>query len=55
MEDDLIETDLDVDDAMKLVFSGGIVLPEVLTFARIPRDGDEQIEIIGRFETERKG
>ena len=54
MEDDLIETDLEVDDAMKLVFSGGIVLPDVLTFARIPREGDEQIEIIGRFESEQK-
>ncbi|MXY46399.1 MAG: DUF502 domain-containing protein [Chloroflexi bacterium] len=55
MEDDLIETDLEVDDAMKLVFSGGIILPEALTFARIPREGDEQIEIIGRFESEQKG
>ena len=54
MEDDLIETDLEVDDAMKLVFSGGIVLPDVLTFARIPREGDKQIEIIGRFESEQK-
>ena len=39
---------------MKLVFSGGIVLPEALTFARIPRKGNEQVEIIGRFETEQK-
>ncbi len=54
MEDDLIETDMEVDDAMKLVFSGGIVLPEALTFARIPRKGNEQVEIIGRFETEQK-
>ncbi len=52
MEDDLIETDLAVDDAMKLVFSGGIVLPEVLSFARIPRGDAEQIEIIGRFNSE---
>ena len=54
MEDDLIETDLEVDDAMKLVFSGGIVLPDVLTFARIPREGQDQVEIIGRFNSERK-
>ena len=52
MEDDLVETDLAVDDAMKLVFSGGIVLPEVLSFARVPRNGDEQLELIGRFKSE---
>ena len=54
MEDDLIETDLAVDDAMKLVFSGGIVLPEVLSFARVPREDNDQIELIGRFESEPK-
>ena len=52
MEDDLIETDLEVEDAMKLVFSGGIVLPEALSFARVPRERPEQIEMIGRFETD---
>ena len=52
MEDDLVETDLAVDDAMKLVFSGGIVLPEVLSFARVPREGAEQLELIGRFESQ---
>ncbi len=54
MEDDLIETDLAVDDAMKLVFSGGIVLPEVLSFARVPRENTEQLDLIGRFESESK-
>jgi uncharacterized membrane protein len=29
-EDDIIETDMTVEEAMKLVFSGGIVLPEML-------------------------
>ena len=48
MEDDLMETDLTVEDAMKVVFSGGIVLPESLSMARFPRvraDG----EFIDRF------
>ena len=52
MEDDLIETDMEVEDAMKLVFSGGIVLPEVLSFARVPREKSEQLELIGQFETD---
>lgn len=51
-EDDLFETDLSVEDAMKLVFSGGIVLPERLALARLPREVDaSQGEFIGRFET----
>lgn len=54
MEDDLIETDLNVDDAMKLVFSGGILLPEVLSFARVPREKPEHLELIGQFETNSK-
>ena len=54
MEDDLVETDLAVDDAMKLVFSGGIVLPEAVSFARVPRDKSERFELIGRFESEPK-
>ena len=52
MEDDLIETDIEVDAAMKLVFSGGIVLPEAMSFARVPRERPEQLELIGRFESE---
>ncbi len=51
-EDDLFETDLSVEDAMKLVFSGGIVLPERLVLARLPREVDaKEREFIGRFET----
>ncbi|MDE2941177.1 MAG: DUF502 domain-containing protein [Chloroflexota bacterium] len=54
IENDVIETDLTVDGAMKLVFSGGIVLPEYLTLARVPRDPDtEPLRMIGRFESER--
>ena len=52
MEDDLIETDLAVEEAMKLVFSGGIVLPEELSLARFEQDRPEQFELIGRFTSE---
>ena len=50
IEDDLMETDLTVEGAMKLVFSGGIVLPEGISFARIPREQREG-ELLGRFES----
>lgn len=51
-EDDLFETDLNVEDAMKLIFSGGIVLPERLALARLPREVEaSDQEFIGRFET----
>jgi uncharacterized membrane protein len=51
-EDDLFETDLTVEDAMKLIFSGGIVLPKRLALARLPREvDDKEREFIGRFET----
>ena len=53
MEDDVMETDLTVEDAMKVVFSGGIVLPESLSMARFPRvraDG----EFIDRFTIDPK-
>ena len=49
-EDDIIETDLTVEDAMKLVFSGGIVLPETVSLARVPVER-EDFGLIGRFET----
>ncbi len=48
MEDDVLETDMSVEDAMKMVFSGGIVLPESLAFARVPREPVPN-EFIGRF------
>ena len=50
-EDDVVETDITVEDAMKLVFSGGIVLPESISLARVPREREE-FELIGRFDTE---
>ncbi len=37
-EDDVMETDITVDTAMRLVFSGGIVLPEKLVLARAPQE-----------------
>ena len=36
LEDHIIETDMSVEDAMKLVFSGGISLPENFALARVP-------------------
>ena len=51
LEDDIIETDLTVEDAMKLVFSGGIVLPEAVSLARVPIERQE-FGLIGRFETD---
>ncbi len=51
-EDDLFETDVSVEDAMKLIFSGGIVLPERWVMARLPREVEaKEREFIGRFET----
>lgn len=51
-EDEVMETDMDVEKAMKVVFSGGIVLPDALSLARVPmekREGD--IGIVGQFKT----
>ena len=40
LEDHIIETDMSVEDAMKLVFSGGISLPEGFALARVPFEED---------------
>ncbi len=50
VEDDVYETDLTVEDAMKMVFSGGIVLPESFAFARLPREKGTH-EFVGRFDS----
>ncbi len=52
-EDDVIETNLNPDDAMKLVFSGGIVLPETVNLARLPADLEEHrvSDLVGTFKT----
>ena len=52
IEDEVMETDISVDDAMKLIFSGGMVLPSVISLARLPRKDRRVDELIGRFETE---
>ena len=49
VEDDVFETDLSVEDAMKMVFSGGIVLPDTIAFARLPREPGLH-EFVGRFD-----
>ena len=46
----LANPDLSVEDAMKLVFSGGIVLPEAVSLARVPRVDLDNPPLIGRFE-----
>ena len=48
MEDDLFETDMTVEDAMRLVFSGGIVLPDEVGLARLDRVRGDR-EFIDRF------
>ena len=53
VEDDVFETDLSVEDAMKLVFSGGIVPPDMLSLARLTREVRSDSEYIGRFITDR--
>lgn len=52
-EDDVIETNLNPDDAMKLVFSGGIVLPPTVNLARLPVDLEEHrvSDLVGTFRT----
>ena len=51
VEDDVLETDLTVDAAMKLVFSGGIVIPSGFSLARVPRESGHG-ELIGSFDAE---
>lgn len=48
IEDDVIETDLTIEHAMRLVFSGGIVLPPELVMMRLPREENAQ-EYAGRY------
>ena len=53
VEDDLFETDLTVEDAMKLIFSGGIVPPDEVSLARLAREYKSDSDFIGRFKTDR--
>ena len=50
LEDDVVETDITVEDAMKLIFSGGIVLPESISMARMPRPPRTAESFIGRYD-----
>ena len=54
VEDDVMETDMSVDDAMKLVFSGGIVLPKSIVLARVPLGARDPQDLLGRFEPHSK-
>ncbi len=51
IEDDIIETDMNVEDAMKMVFSGGIVIPPSMAFARVQRARGVD-EFLGRFDNQ---
>jgi len=50
-EDDILETDISVELAMRLVFTGGIVMPESMSLARLPRQRSSEVldEFVGRF------
>ena len=52
LEDDVVETDMSVEDAMKLIFSGGIVLPESISMARMPRPPRTEDSFMGRYDKE---
>ena len=49
-EDHVLETGMTVEDAMKLVFSGGIVLPNAISLARMPDDAGRNT-MVGYYET----
>ena len=57
-EDEVYETDISVERAMRLVFTGGIVMPEYVSLARLPKtamDGDREWppdNFAGRFHLE---
>ncbi len=51
-EDDVMETDITVDAAMRLVFSGGIVLPEKMVLARAPQERiTEGHMLVGEYQS----
>ena len=52
LEDDVVETNMSVEDAMKLIFSGGIVLPDSISMARLPREPRTEHSFVGRYERE---
>ena len=50
IEDDVMETNISVNDAMKLVFSGAIVLPKSIVMSRVPLGTRDSQDYLGRFE-----
>ena len=52
LEDDVVETDMSVEDAMKLIFSGGIVLPDSISMARMPRPPRTEDSFVGKYDRE---
>ena len=53
LEDNIIETDMSVEDAMKLVFSGGISLPKDFALARVPvKEDSDKFDAYGGFTVE---
>ena len=53
LEDNIIETDMSVEDAMKLVFSGGISLPQSFALARVPVQEDtDTFDAYGGYKVE---
>ncbi len=53
LEDHIIETDMSVEDAMKLVFSGGISLPQNFALARVPVEEDtDTFDAYGGYSVE---
>ena len=54
-EGEILETDLTVEDAMKLVFSGGIVLPEEVALIGSGLKNREGSKFVGRFTGSRAG
>ncbi len=52
LEDDIVETNITVEEAMKLIFSGGIVLPDTISMARMPREVRREDSFIGKYVRE---
>ena len=52
LEDDVVETNMSVEDAMKLIFSGGIVLPASISMARMPRPPRTAESFVGKYDRE---
>ena len=54
LEDDVMETDMSVENAVKLILSGGIILPESIALAHLPGEERKDSDFRGRFTAERR-